>query len=374
VLKRLRKSAAQKGAALILVLWTFAALSVLAAEFARAMRQEAQSVLNFKEQSLSHYTAIAGLNEAILAILTYNGEIEIIDDDFGDDDDDDPADDDDDEADDRRKGKKKDHGNAEEVDEDDRLRVIRQLIEGRGDWVEATFNGRAYEVRVFDEAGLIPLNANDLEEEALFKIMENLEYDEQDAREIAAAILDWRDEDDLHRNHGAETDYYEGLDPPYQAKNAPYDAVEELLLVKGVTHKMFYGTDEIPGFVDLFSVLSTRGQITQNSISPEVEQALCGILEDNEDADDEDDDRDRLGASDGEAILDLELCIEQVGLAARRSDRDGKPNLTTARIEARVKNPAGRIVTHIAATVRFKGDSFQTYQWYDAVFDADEGS
>ena len=77
-------------------------------------------------------------------------------------------------------------------------------------------------------------------------------------------------------------------------------------------------------------MLSTRGQITQNSISLEVEQALCGILDD-EDAEDEDEDGDedgdRLGVSDGETIQDLEVCIEQVGLSARRSDKDGKPNL-----------------------------------------------
>jgi type II secretory pathway component PulK len=362
----MKKRAREKGAALILVLWTFAVLSVLAAEFATAMRQEAQSVLNFKEKVLGHYTAMAGINEALLAVLTYNGDIEIIDDDdvFGDDD-----------GDGRRKNRKNAKDDEEEEDEEEeeeaRVATIRELIAGRGDWVEATFNGKTYEVRVYDESGRIPLNAKDLEEESLFKILENLEYDESLAREVAAAILDWRDEDDLHRNEGVESDYYEGLDPPYKAKNAPFDAVEELLLIKGITHEMFYGTDEIPGFVDIFSVLSTRGHITQNAISTEVEQALCGTIdgyiEDKNDA---------LGAGDGdgETVQDLETCIKDVGLSARRSDRDGKPNLTTARIEARVKNSAGRVVTHIGATVRFKGDVFQTYQWYDAVFDDDEGS
>ena len=372
-LRHLRKPAAQRGAALILVLWTFAVLSVLAAEFARAMRQEAQSVLNFKEQSIGHYTAIAGLNEAILAVVSYNGDIEILDDVF--DDEEDGTND----GDRRRKGKQDSEQLTDEEEEDERLRTIRELIEGRGNWVEATFNGHPYEVRVYDESGKIPLNANDLEEETLFAIIENLEYETQLAREVAASILDWRDENDLHRNHGVETDYYEGLDPPYRAKNAPFDAVEELLLVKGVTHDMFYGTNQVPGFVEIFSVLSTRGQITQNSISPEVEQALCGMLEDgdeDEDEDDKDDDDDtsRLGAGNVGSVKDLDVCIANVGLKAHRSDKNGKPNLTNARIEARVKNQAKRVVAHIAATVRFKGDGFQTYQWYDAVFDDDEGS
>jgi hypothetical protein len=375
-LRHLRKPAGQRGAALILVLWTFAVLSVLAAEFARAMRQEAQSVINFKEQSIGQYTAIAGLNEAILAIVSYNGDIEILDDVFDDEDDDDS------DGARRRKGKKASGQQADrEEEEDERLRTIRKLIEGRGSWVEATFNGLPYEVRVYDESGKIPLNAGDLDEESLFTIMENLEYETQLAREVAASILDWRDENDLHRNHGVETDYYEGLDPPYRAKNAPFDAVEELLLVKGVTHEMFYGTEQVPGFVEIFSVLSTRNQITQNSISPEVEQALCGILDDKEeddedDEDDEDKDRKRrLGTGGGaERVQNVDVCIANVGLKAHRTDKDGKPNLTIARVEARVKNRAERVVAHVAATVRFKGDGFQTYQWYDAVFDDDEGS
>src|SRR5205085_7431496 len=41
----------QRGVALILVLWTLAALAVLAAEFARAMHDEAASTRNFKEST-----------------------------------------------------------------------------------------------------------------------------------------------------------------------------------------------------------------------------------------------------------------------------------------------------------------------------------
>jgi general secretion pathway protein K len=363
------RRASQSGAAMIVVLWTFAVMSVLAAEFARAMRQEAQAVLNFKQETVAQYTALAGINEAILAIVTYNGDIEVADDEsLGDsiDDNDDDEDDDDDEADEADDGE--DANDATAQDEDERLWAIRRLVQGRGEWVQARFNGRLYEVRAFDESGKIPLNAADLEENALRRILENLGW-EDEAVDVADAILDWRDEDDLHRTHGAETDYYEGLDVPYRAKNAPFDAVEELLLVKGVTRDMFYGTRDVPGLADIFTVVHSQSRITQNAISPEVEWALCGEID--EDSGEIDD---TLGAADGEAVQDLATCIQDVGLGARRSDRNGKPTLSTARLESRVKDERGRVVAHVALTVRFKGDGFQVYQWYDAVFDGDEES
>ena len=36
----------------------------------------------------------------------------------------------------------------------------------------------------------------------------------------------------MHQPNGAENEYYEGLDRPYSAKNADFDTVEELLLVR----------------------------------------------------------------------------------------------------------------------------------------------
>jgi len=61
--------------------------------------------------------------------------------------------------------------------------------------------------------------------------------------DVADAILDWIDADDETREYGAESDYYIGLDPPYAPKNGPLDTVEELLLVRGVTPQLMFGTD-----------------------------------------------------------------------------------------------------------------------------------
>ena len=40
-------------------------------------------------------------------------------------------------------------------------------------------------------------------------------------------------DDNTHIN-GAESDYYQGLTPPYYAKNGPMDDISELLLIKGI--------------------------------------------------------------------------------------------------------------------------------------------
>jgi DNA uptake protein ComE-like DNA-binding protein len=61
--------------------------------------------------------------------------------------------------------------------------------------------------------------------------------------EIADSIIDWRDADDAVTGGGGESAYYQSLQPGYACKNGPFDSVEELLLVKGVTPEILYGED-----------------------------------------------------------------------------------------------------------------------------------
>ncbi len=61
--------------------------------------------------------------------------------------------------------------------------------------------------------------------------------------EIAAAILDWREKGTTPRIGGAKDEYYLSLNQPYRCKCAPFDTVEELLLVKGITGKELFGED-----------------------------------------------------------------------------------------------------------------------------------
>jgi len=117
---------------------------------------------------------------------------------------------------------------------------------------------------------------------------------------IVNSILDWIDPDSNTHIDGAESDYYQGLDPPYLAKNKPLDDLSELLLVKGVTPEIYWGsasTNHPPaafqvrvdrygrptgpvsfpvGLADLFTPISA-GRININTASAEVLQMIRGV-------------------------------------------------------------------------------------------------
>jgi len=60
---------------------------------------------------------------------------------------------------------------------------------------------------------------------------------------FADAIIDWRDEDDEVTGSGAESNTYLSYSIPYQAKNAPFETLEELNLVHGASAELLYGED-----------------------------------------------------------------------------------------------------------------------------------
>jgi type II secretory pathway component PulK len=60
--------------------------------------------------------------------------------------------------------------------------------------------------------------------------------------DYAEAILDWVDDNDVKIGNGAETyDYYSTLPQPYEAANAPFDSIDQLLLIKHFSPEIFYG-------------------------------------------------------------------------------------------------------------------------------------
>jgi type II secretory pathway component PulK len=91
-----------------------------------------------------------------------------------------------------------------------------------------------FTVRVIDE--LSKLNINAITKEQLLGLPDMVE-------EIADAIIDWRDSDDVPSGAGVESGYYEGLTYGYMARNGPFKTLRELLLVKDVTEELFYGED-----------------------------------------------------------------------------------------------------------------------------------
>jgi len=91
-----------------------------------------------------------------------------------------------------------------------------------------------FTVRVIDESS--KLNINTATKEQLLGLPDMVE-------EIADAIIDWRDSDDMPSGLGVESGYYEGLTYGYRARNGPFRTLRELLLVKDVTEEFFYRED-----------------------------------------------------------------------------------------------------------------------------------
>lgn len=102
---------------------------------------------------------------------------------------------------------------------------------GRGDQ-PGVADDRSF--RLVDEASKLNLNA------ATTAMLETLP---RMTPELAAAIIDWRDANSEVTSGGAEEETYARLNPAYRCKNAPFESVEELRLVYGMTLEILYGED-----------------------------------------------------------------------------------------------------------------------------------
>lgn len=127
--------------------------------------------------------------------------------------------------------------------------------------------------RIEDEAGKVPLNKlvngeeyNEDIREMLIRLLSQPEFDLDPKKidEIVDSIKDWIDIDDNTSSYGAESGYYSSLDSPYKAKNAPFDCIEELLMVKGITKEIFYGTKDKPSLAN-FVTTDSDGLININT-------------------------------------------------------------------------------------------------------------
>ncbi|MCL1980989.1 MAG: type II secretion system minor pseudopilin GspK [Proteobacteria bacterium] len=96
----------------------------------------------------------------------------------------------------------------------------------------------------------------------------------KEAEDLLDAIADWIDEDDQERHGGAETPYYQTLQPPYVCRNGPLVTVEELLLVKGMTRALLFGDAEHEGIANYITVQGDNGMVNLNTAPLPVLQAL----------------------------------------------------------------------------------------------------
>ncbi len=100
-----------------------------------------------------------------------------------------------------------------------------------------TFQGAELRVTILDESAKIDLNAAPA---VLLKgLFSALGVAEPDAGALADAVLDWRDADDLRSLHGAEKADYATAGRDYGPANAPFETIEELRQVLGMSDELF---------------------------------------------------------------------------------------------------------------------------------------
>jgi general secretion pathway protein K len=227
----------EHGVALVVVLWIFIFLFVLAVEFSSSAREEGMAAHRYAEEVEGYYLALAGFEAGLYQLLESA-----------------PA---------GRQARRTARSAL----------LFREVVDGS--WREEKLGQGYYRVRLVDEAGKI--NLNRVDEETLRRALANLGVGEPRREIVVDSILDWRDQDDFHRTNGAESDYYRSLSPPYTAKNGPFDSVAELLWVRGMTPELFVGREGEVGLEKIFSVDSRTERVNLRTAPAEVIHALLGI-------------------------------------------------------------------------------------------------
>lgn len=208
----------QKGIALILVLWVSVLIAVLLASFSLSARVEALQGRNLLDSTRARYAAEAGMHRAAYELRGSNPD-------------------------------------------------TRWIADGRVYPLE--FEGFEVEVEIYDETGKVDINVADAL--LLAAMFEFGGLDEVDAEALAAAVMDWRDPDDLISVNGAEEDEYKAADRNYIPRNAPFETVSEIQQVLGMSFELYRELEP------LMTIYSGRAQPNPAFASPEVLQLMPGM-------------------------------------------------------------------------------------------------
>lgn len=208
----------QRGIALVIVLWSLVLLAVIAAGFAADSRTETKLTHNLVENAKAEALAEAGLHRAILELLKP---------------------------------------------------VAERRLTVQDAPVRFSFGGGEIFLSVEDEGGKIDLNrAPDKQLQGLFAAVG---IEGQDAARLVNAIADFRDGDALRRADGAEDDDYRAAGLGHGAKDRPFEDIEELKQVLGMTPELY---DRI---APALTVHSRSRRVNRNTASPLVLRAITGV-------------------------------------------------------------------------------------------------
>lgn len=137
-------------------------------------------------------------------------------------------------------------------------------------------------VKASDESGKVNLNGI---------VNQQGEVDEEKARQLrrlfrilglreerAEPLLDWLDGDDIERMNGAESGRYRGLDPAYACPNGPFQALEQVHLVRGLGRQDLAESKFDRDLTAFFTIFSD-GKININTAPLEVLQSLSDRMD-----------------------------------------------------------------------------------------------
>lgn len=215
-----------------MVLWVSAALSAIAFSLASTVRGEAERTSTAVDGLRSYYLAVGGVQRGMLEVLW------------------------------------------------SALHQEKRTIPKGSTYMEYQFPSGVVGLEIMPEAGKLSINRAPVTE--LVRLLIALGESDGQARAIASAISDWRG-----TGGGAASldGFYRGQTPSFRSPRASFQEIEELLLVKGVTPELFYGS-YLPsenagarlvrryGLMDCVSVYGTTGQIDVNTASPPVLSAI----------------------------------------------------------------------------------------------------
>ena len=343
-----RRHPRERGVALLLVLWVFMTLGVLALDFSRYMRDDAMSAVNFAEETRGYYLALAGMHRALFYATR---DLE------------------------QKTAGRLVPGGPQPAP----LEAPNEFaVPVDGGWHDGTFAGGTYRVRMADQEARISLNSN-ATEVILPIVVRNLlrggnattgidRRTQAESDSIVNAILDWRDHDNRPREPGgAESEYYLSLRPPYRAKNSLFDSPEELLLVKGVTPALFYGRPGQPGLRDIVTAyrFCRSPSLYVRTMPPAVLQVLLGLSA--EDAADLVAQRDAEPESVAPVLQNQIVAAEPTLAPFVRMDAH-EPRMVF--IEARADTRSERNQSAVAGLVELPGansntDELRVHLWFD---------
>jgi general secretion pathway protein K len=133
-------------------------------------------------------------------------------------------------------------------------------------YVAVDGDGTSLRWGVVDEESKLNINKTDLPT-LTYLLINVLLLKEEDAGKLAEAILDWRQFGESEVSGYFSDDYYSNLQYPYKKKDADYECLDELLLVKGMNKQMY---EKLINYLTIYG----DGPVNINTASRKVLEAL----------------------------------------------------------------------------------------------------